>query len=224
MFCLSGNESTIEADVWPHLDTSEGEWKMALIDFSVYNSIPNVEEGRNNLFHIGNNVIQIPTGSYELSDINAFIQKYVKAPHNVSITANNNTLQTEIYSSLPVDLSPSQSVGSLLGFSRKLLEPNKSHKSDRPVSIQSVHVIRVECNLVTGSYQNGKLSHILYEVYPSVPPGYKILETPKNVIYLPINTKRIEKIVITFKDQNDKIINFRGETVNVKLHLNKNGS
>lgn len=219
MFCLSGNESVITADLWPHVDTSQGNWKIGLIDFSVYNSVPNVEAGKNNLFIIGHEIISIPTGSYELNDINSYIQKAIKLPNSVSITANNNTLQTEVYSNLPIDFTHPQCIGSLLGFSQRVLEPNKSHKSDRPVSIQTVNLIRIECNLVTGSYLNGRLSHVLYEIYPNVPPGYKIYEIVKNPIYLSINTKRIEKIVLSFKDQNDRPINFRGESVNIKLHL-----
>jgi len=41
-------------------------YECALIDFNMYNSIPNIDK-KNNLFHIGDKVITIPTGSYKLN-------------------------------------------------------------------------------------------------------------------------------------------------------------
>ena len=32
--------------------------------------------------------------------------------------------------------------------------------------------MRIECDIITGSYINGKPTHTLYEFFPSVPPGY----------------------------------------------------
>jgi len=43
----------------------------------MYNLIPNIDE-KNNLFHIGDNVITIHTGSYELNDITDLIYNKLK--------------------------------------------------------------------------------------------------------------------------------------------------
>jgi len=43
----------------------------------MYNSIPNVDIN-NNLFHIGDKVIQLPIGSYELNDIYDFLKNKLK--------------------------------------------------------------------------------------------------------------------------------------------------
>ena len=46
-----------------------------------YNFIPNVEEKVNNMFYFGDDgVIELPTGSYEIEDINTYINK--KLPKN----------------------------------------------------------------------------------------------------------------------------------------------
>ena len=54
-----------------------------------------------------------------------------------------------------------------------------------------------------------------------VEPGYKINEVPSDVIYLPINTRIINNISVNIIDQDGKLINFRGETITIRLHLKK---
>lgn len=111
------------------------------------------------------------------------------------------------------------SIGSLLGFSKRELEANHLHSSDLPVNINKVDVIRIESNITTGAYINGKLVHTLHEFYPMVEPGYKIVEVPKNIIYLPVNVKKLTSLTIKITDQNGNLIDFRGENIIVRLHL-----
>jgi len=51
-----------------------------------------------------------------------------------------------------------------------------------------------------------------------VPPGYRIIQTP-NVIYLPVKVKRIETLKLRIIDQNNDLVDFRGEEIVVRLHL-----
>lgn len=111
------------------------------------------------------------------------------------------------------------SVGPLLGFNKQVYEAYKTHKSENLVNINSVNIVRILCNVVRGSYQNGSEGHILHEFYPSVPPGFKIIETPHNVIYLPVNVQKLTHITCEFRDQSGKLINFRDETISLRLHL-----
>jgi len=63
---LNGNEPITNISFFPPIELTNGEYECALIDFHMYNSIPNVDIN-NNLFHIGDKVIQLPIGSYELN-------------------------------------------------------------------------------------------------------------------------------------------------------------
>jgi hypothetical protein len=83
------------------------------------------------------------------------------------------------------------------------------------------NMIRIECNIATNSYRNGEPVHIIHSFYPTDPPGYKIVENPRNVIYLPINTRIIHNISLKILDQNGFPVNFRKEVVTVRLHLRK---
>lgn len=51
------------------------------------------------------------------------------------------------------------------------------------------------------------------------PQGYKIVEVPANVIYLPVNAKRLSSITLKITDQEGNLVNFRGETITIRLHL-----
>lgn len=222
MFCLSGRDSVISNDFFPTINLSDGEWEIGFVELSTYNSIPNVEDGVNNLIHlvgVADPIVKIPTGSYEIEDIAKVVKEKVGELHELTIRANNNTLKSEVFSSRALDFTQKASIAPLLGFSAKTLEANKWYESDIPVAINPVNAIRVECNIVRGSFDNGVESHILHEFFPSAQPGFKILERPSYINYLPVNVKQLHNITVSLKDQEGRLINFRAEILNVRLHL-----
>lgn len=219
MFCLSGVGSTLSCNVFPTLDVSQGEWEIGFIDLSTFNSIPNIEEGINNKFYYDTEVLEIPTGSYEIEDLEKYILKNVKKDVNFSLKPNNNTLKAEMFCSVDIDFRKPNSISDLLGFHKKLYKNNLLHVSDKEVNIIKVNIIRIECNIVRGAYDNGRESHVIHEFYPSVGPGYKIVEIPSTVIYLPLNVQRVNNITVQLKDQNGDLINLRNETLSLRLHL-----
>lgn len=229
-FSIARQSSILSEQFYPPLVLDEkSDYSLGLINFEVYNSIPNVD-GTNNLFHydIDDKVIEIPVGAYEIEDINRFIQNYLIASHvtdvYISITANKNTLRGEIKSNKRINFKLANSIGSLLGFKPRELKPLVRHISDFPVRIQKVNTIRLECNLVTGSYINNQPGHILHEFFPTVAPGYKISERPSNVIYLPVTKKQIDNITVRIVDQDGNLVNFVTEEVTIRLHLKKYGA
>ena len=73
---------------------------------------------------------------------------------------------------------------------------------------------------MTGSYKDGVEGHILHEFYPTVEPGFKIVEVPNFVKYLPVNKKgSLEEIYIRLEDQNGDLVNFRGEGINIRMAI-----
>lgn len=222
MFCLSGKGSVISCDVFPALDTSDGSYEIGLVDLSTYNSIPNIEKGVNDMFHYDrNSVVTIDEGSYEIGDIEKFITDHIEAGVSFSLTANNNTLKSHIKCNKDIHFEKSGSIASLLGFGAVKLDAGKAHTSNNPVDIIKVNTIKVDCNLVRGSFDNGREGHVIHEFYPSVPPGYKLVEVPRTVIYLPVNVQRISNITISLRDQDGNLISLRDEKVTLRLHLRK---
>lgn len=229
---FTGKSSSLRSVLFPALRLQKGKlWEAALLDLTTYNSIPNVTENVNNKLHYSKNVdkngkisdveeISLPTGSYEIDDINAMVNEKM-GKGNITITGNNNTLRTEIKSKYYIDFSQPHSIGHLLGFSKTtpILKPNEIHAGESTVNISKVNTINIICNIIHGSYVNGENIHILHTFYPSVPPGFKIIEKPNNLVYLPLNTSYVSDIVLNIVDQDGNLIDFREETITVRIHL-----
>lgn len=220
---LEGDTSLLQASFMPPIVISD-DWTIGLVDFHTYNSIPNVDEN-NNVIVLGEHVIEIPVGTYELEEINETVNSILKdrenSIHFIRIHGNKNTLKCEIESDLEVDLTGPRSIAPLLGFEPQVLKANKKHVSDRPVDVVQVDDIRIECSIAAGSFDNGRASHVIYAFYPDVPPGYKLVQRPANIIYYPITTNVISDLKIRIVDQRNRPINFRGERITVRLHMRK---
>ena len=128
-------------------------------------------------------------------------------------------MKCEISANELIFFNKERSIGSLLGFQRTILTEDVLHTSELPVDINKVNVIRVECNIISGSYINNTRSHTIHEFSPETGAGYKITEVPKNVIYLPVNVKRISTLTLKLVDQDGDLVNFRGERITIRLHL-----
>ena len=82
-----------------------------------------------------------------------------------------------------------------------------------------VNSLRVECNIAKGAYDNGREVHNIHEFFPAVPPGFKIIDRPLEIIYLPISVKSIDYLQLRIIDQDGDLVNFRGETISIRLHI-----
>ncbi len=229
MICVTGKTSRMKCTLFPPFDmTSSDEWEMGFLDLMTYNSIPNIEENINNLIYFDGlkEPVSLPTGSYEIEDINTFITNFLKrTKSNIKfhLNANNSTLKSEIFCSNAVDFTREKTIGPLLGFTEKQTYPaNTFHQSVKQVNINKVDVIRVTCNIVRGSYRDGVEGHVLHEFYPTVAPGFKIVEKPNSVQYLPVHKQSyLTEFYITLEDQNGDLVNFREENINIRVDIRK---
>lgn len=232
-FTLIGRTSQLSANFHPSIDLdSRYSYSLALTGFHTYNSIPNIEEGVNSKFYYklpeekSYKSVKIPTGSYEIADIEKYLQTRLNASEGftpLTLKPNNNTLKCELSSIYDINFAAQDSLGKLLGFTKRL-SAGKLHTSDSSVDIISVTTIRIECNIISGSYYSGKPSHTLYEFSPTTDPGYSININPTNPIYLALNSQKyIDNISVRIIDQNSKLVNFRGEEIIIRLVLKRDG-
>jgi len=84
-----------------------------------------------------------------------------------------------------------------------------------------VNSVQIVCNISAGSYRNNTGEHILHIFFPNAAPGYKIVEVPSNIIYLPVSVRVIDNITVKIVDQDSDIIDFREETITIRLHLKR---
>lgn len=220
LFKLTGTSTTLSADLEEPLELDDKvDYGIGLINLETFHSFPNIVEGENNKIYIAGKEISIPTGAYELEDIETYIQKNLTGGNTIELIPNVNTQKCHIKCTQEIDFSKNGTIASLLGFEKKKLPPNKMHISKNSVNIMKTNAISVDCNIATGSYVNGKVAHLIYSFFPLVPVGAKIVETPENVIYLPISVRSIRNVTLKIVDQDGKLLNLQGESVTVGLHL-----
>lgn len=233
VFTLKGRSSTLSTDFVPPIELDpNSQYGIALIGFYSYNTIPNIEE--NTYLHYSEGgkekKLQIPSGTYEISDIENYLSKYLvkeneseKRENFFYLRPNNTTLKCELFHrSISIDFTTSIELGRLLGFSQKHLPAGIEHQSDLPVNIVPVRCIHIDCSLARGSFYNDKICHTIYEFSVGVDPGYAIDLTPQHLIYLPVsNSGRIDNISLNILDQDFNLVNFRGEEIIVRLELKK---
>ena len=66
---------------------------------------------------------------------------------------------------------------------------------------------------------NGTTKNTIYSFFPKVSPGYKIIETPRNLVYLPIILDTIDSLNVSITDQDDHLLNLRNEKLTIRFHI-----
>ena len=87
------------------------------------------------------------------------------------------------------------------------------------VNILSINSILVNVDVIGGSYVNGRTQNTIYSFFPNVSPGYKTVESLRNLVYLPVLSDKINKMETVVTDQNGKQLNLRGENLTIRYHL-----
>ena len=139
---------------------------------------------------------------------------------NIEISANTNTLRSEMITNnnCEVDFKRYNSINSLLRFDSKLYTSG-FNESENMVNILTINSILVHIHIISGSYVNGSTQPTIYSFFPDVSPGYKIIENPHNLLYLPTNADTIHSFTIWLTDQNGEELNLRGENLCMRFHL-----
>lgn len=74
---LSGCGPTLEATYFPPIELDDRyQYECGLIDFHSFHSIPNIDNHTNSI-HIGKDIIQLPTGTYEIESIHSYRIQFI---------------------------------------------------------------------------------------------------------------------------------------------------
>ena len=200
-------------------------YQFALRRFSVYNSLSNVDRN-NNRFTVspdnGRTSIDlfIPSGAYEITALNTRLQAMLKQKNHVdaiTIEADENTGRTLLLikkTGYQVNFTEPKSLNTLLGFKPQIYKQPMNISEDL-IKITITNDIDIHCNLITSnSYVNGVNKPILYSISAySTKVGAKIIVSEINPVFLPINKTVIDSIRFQILDDNEKLLNFSGETI-----------
>ena len=164
--------------------------------------------------------MRIPPGIYEIEDINKYLKQHLPNGRKFWLLLNKNTLRVEMGGSVGVDLSSSDSIGQLLGFERKVYRSHGHYYSTRRIDIFPVNMIRITANIVKSNIvDNRRFADTIYEFPLNVNPGEKIVERPTALTYYSVNIDTLHELHIKIVDQDDRLINFQGEKINIVLEF-----
>jgi hypothetical protein len=173
-FILTGNTSDFTTCHNSVILDPYKNYEAALLSLDTYNSIPNITEGKNNIFSYSANngrtwkIISLNTGAYELAAINNEIKRQLIANGDsdgaITITANVSRLTSIVSIEHPhykVDFGVPNSIGSVLGFEAVVIGLGYNESSNI-VNIMQVNSILVNIDIIMGSYVNGSPSPTMY--------------------------------------------------------------
>ena len=222
---ISDNESRFKTRLNPKLQLDrDKEYEIALVNPETYYSFPNIDESNNVFVYSPDNgnswvKIKIPEGTYEIDDINNTIHHEMenRGQHDpinegyyINISANSNTLKSVLIldEDYQVDFNHQNSLAKVLGFTGAKYTGG-FHESENLVNILSINSILVNIDIISGSYVNGT----------KVSPGYKIIESPVNLVYLPITLDIIDSLEVSITDQDDHLLSLRNEKLTIRFYI-----
>ena len=222
---VSGKENPITTTFKaPILLDKSRKYEIALTNLDTYYSFPNINN-TNNQFQYKNarwqtKMIILETGSYEISGIQKEICKKIDGKEDIELKANRATLKCKLFirKGCKVNFNVNNSLASVLGFDTKEYGSGE-HFGENIVNIMQVNTIMVNLDIVTNSYINGTIAPVIYNFFPNVSPGVKIVQSPINLVYLPITVDTINRIKVWLTDQNHTPLDFRGEELTIRFHL-----
>ena len=110
----------------------------------------------------------------------------------------------------------------MLGFeARKYKGGSKRYESENNVNILRVNSILVNCDVIASSRINGMPASVIYNFFPNVSPGEKIICQPKHIIYVPITLSIISSMTVWITDERNKLLDLRGEELTLTFHIRK---
>ena len=160
----------------------------------------------------------------EYKHINKELQRQVEViggkSDNIILLANKNTFQSImiINGNVKVDFTIPNSIRTVLGFNSAIYAKGR-HLSEHNVNIMKINSIFVHTDIICSTYVNGSQTPVIYSFFPNIPPGGKIIVQPKVLIYLPVSLSVISRLTSWLTDEEDNLLNLRGEELTIKYHL-----
>ena len=231
-FMNSKNSKTNELnrfkyDLINKLDFKNPNKNMPLPYLSIYYIWKNVKSTyNNNKFKISaptwNKTFDLPDGSYNISEIQDFIEYIIKkhetigenAPKLIYANTINNRIVFKIKSGYKLELLSKEAM-KLLGSTSSIIDADKN--SENVPKLENVEVVLVHCNLVNNAYQQH--SRVLFTFVPTKQYGQLFSISPHSLVFLKTVNTEFSEIEIWFTDQKNSALEI-GDNVNISLIMN----
>ena len=175
---------------------------------------------------------ELSPGIYSIKDISDVVQTFSGHSDILEIEYNDISMKTKIILKYN-DWRENFGLGTLRfdkkSFFHTLLghDPYFDYKvpgvytSDKFLNLNTTNKIHFKCDCFDGSIQNGLRQPILYSFVLDKPSGYKIFCEPETIHYKKINKSVLNTITFYLEDDNNKEVDFNGETLTFTLQMIK---
>ena len=200
---------------------------MALGNLSIYYTWKNVKSTyNNNKFKISaptwNKTFDLPDGSYNISEIQDYIEYIIKkhekvgenAPILIYASTINNRIVFKIKSGYKLELLSKETM-KLLGSTKDITDADKN--SENVPTLENLEVVLVHCNLVNNSCQQASI--VLLTFVPTKQYGQLISISPHSLAFLKTMNTEFSEIEVWFTDQNNNALEIE-DNVNISLIIN----
>jgi hypothetical protein len=232
---VSQNGSMVTLNINPPIILDERKKKeMALVDASIWWNFYNIgPEFNNNTFRWTNGgnattyTYTLPGGLYGISELEETISESVRNDGYSENTFRFQVDRSNAFLSIQVNLddvtihwSDATSIGQMIGFINDdtITTAGTFVESDRAVTLNTLTEILIHANIITGVvYNNNGSADILHSIVPDVFPQSLIAFEPEHLLWCPLITNHIDKLVFYLTDQNNTLLNTRGEIFTATL-------
>ena len=175
---------------------------------------------------------ELPPGIYSIQDILDTIHTFSGHMETIQIKYDDISMKSKIKLKY-IDKQEMLVLGTLRfdkkSFSLTLLGfiPYWDYKSpgvytsDQILNLNTTNKIHLKCDVINGSVVDGVRQPILYSFVLDNKPGYKIFSEPETIKYKKINKSVLNTITFYLENDNDKEVNFNGETLTFTLQTIK---
>ena len=171
-------------------------------------------------------------GIHEVVDLNNTLKYILPDNVKVSVTIDDVRLKSSLKIIQTLIFTEKSFFYTILSFTRSRSYPLDdidgfyqliagSYKSDRPINITGIDKNHLNFDSIQGILVNGIREPILYKFAPSSPTGHKIYKEPRIKLFKKINESVLSHITICFEDDDNKPVDFNGETISCTCQLIK---
>ena len=93
--------------------------------------------------------------------------------------------------------------------------------SQKVVNLGSTNKIHLKCEGIDGTIQDGIRQPILFSFVLDKPAGYRVFCEPGSIHYKKLNKSVLDTITFYLEDDNNKVVDFNGETLTFTLQMIK---
>jgi hypothetical protein len=231
---ILGGRASIEATK----DNNEPEYEAALISFAGWNSVPNISAAQgNNTFQyitpalVVRNVI-FDDGIYSFAQMQSVINSDLLAAgqpiNSITLTPNTSTGKVAISVAAGFQVVFVGLWRILAGFELSqspIIGPTVAVGNLLADITNGIDSFLIHCDLVIDSTVNSSASDVILTYRPTTRPGSNVNIVPAFPVYASCRRNDfIDRIRVYITDQQLRPVSFRGEDLNIQLHIRRKQS